>query len=74
MPPDFLEARSFASRRDFLSGLGGGFGLLALQALERNTVSGQDLLGVGEVDPLNPYLPRKPDFTPRAKSVIFQLW
>ena len=71
MPPDFLEARSFASRRDFLSGLGGGFGLLALQALERSTVSGQDLLGVGEVDPLNPYLPRKPDFTPRAKSVIF---
>lgn len=57
------------SRRRFLGTMGAGFGAFALQALagfeERGAVPGPAL------DPLNPFAPRPPQFTPRAKSVIF---
>ena len=48
------------SRRAFLEGLGGGFGMLACSALQANTR-----------DPLNPLAAKAPHFQPRAKSVIF---
>ncbi len=54
------------TRRDFLSRVGGGFGAVALEAL----LHGQ-ARGAVEIDPIQPQLPRKPQFTPKAKSVIF---
>jgi hypothetical protein len=54
------------SRRDFLSTLGGGFGAVALNALLQMESRAEI-----KIDPINPFLPRPPHFTPKAKSVIF---
>ena len=56
------------SRRDFLRGLGGGFGTLAFSAL---TQLDSRALGGINIDPINPFTPRLPNFAPKAKSVIF---
>src|SRR4051794_39714544 len=45
------------SRRHMLSSLGGGFGMLALRTL----------CGAAE----NPFAPKQPHFTPKAKRLIF---
>ncbi|HEV7401993.1 MAG TPA: DUF1501 domain-containing protein [Chthoniobacteraceae bacterium] len=58
--------RPHGSRRDFLSTLGGGFGAVALQALLQMESRAEI-----KIDPINPFLPRPPHFTPKAKSVIF---
>ena len=57
------------SRRSLLSGIGGGFGMLALNALMRLEAKAASWHPV--IDPVNPFLPRKPHFAPKAKSVIF---
>ena len=57
------------SRRDFLSRTGSGFGALALGALMR--MDARAAAPAVNIDPVNPYLPRKPHFAPKAKSVIF---
>ena len=56
------------SRRSFLHRLGGGFGGVVIQALlQQEARAGRKM----EIDPLNPFKPRVPDFQARAKSVIF---
>ena len=56
------------SRRSFLHRLGGGFGGVVMQALlQQEARAGRKV----EIDPLNPFKPRVPDFPARAKSVIF---
>jgi hypothetical protein len=59
------------SRRDFLVRTGAGLGALALGALMRTEALGADGLKSPVIDPLNPYAPRRPHFSPKAKSVIF---
>ena len=59
----------YYSRRDFLARCGGGFGALAFAALARGENALPSPLSL--IDPVRPYLPRKPHFRPRAKSVIF---
>src|SRR5476651_231409 len=54
-----------SSRREFLAGAGGGFGMLALASLLK-----QDSL-LAQSDPSNPLAPKVPHFAARAKSVIF---
>ena len=54
----------FHSRRDFLRLAGGGFGSLALAAMAAGEESARSLGA-------DPFLPRKPHFAPKAKSVIF---
>jgi len=67
-----FENRNLKGRRSFLGNLGMGFGLAACHSLAT-----QDLQADGpkkhlrSIDPLNPFAARAPDFTPRAKSVIF---
>src|SRR5574341_92427 len=56
----FFSAARPASRRDFLRRAGGGFGLLAPDALTHHATR-----------TTNPLAPRPPHFTPRARSVIF---
>jgi hypothetical protein len=56
-------------RRDFLQQTGAGFGALAWQALTASAAERSPTTGA--IDPLNPYAPRTPHLTPRAKSVIF---
>ncbi|MFM8323786.1 MAG: DUF1501 domain-containing protein [Pirellulaceae bacterium] len=59
-------------RRRFLASLGGGLGSLALHDLELRQAMAEDRQrGVADIDPLQPYVARKPHFAPRAKSVIF---
>jgi hypothetical protein len=56
----------FQSRREFLRLAGGGFGSIALAALEAD--------GKSETQPPDPrsaYLPKKPHFEAKAKAVIF---
>ncbi|MEI6537696.1 MAG: DUF1501 domain-containing protein [Verrucomicrobiaceae bacterium] len=60
---------SGCSRRDFLSRAGNGFGALALSALMR--MDARAAVPAVSIDPVNPFLPRKPHFAPKAKSVIF---
>ena len=59
------------TRRDFLMRGGAGFGALALTHL----LSGSSLLRAAADESggslINPLLPKKPHFAPRAKSVIF---
>jgi len=57
---------SLCSRRDFVGGIGAGFGALALGALMR-----KEARATPSIDPLNPYAARVPAFAPKAKSVIF---
>jgi len=62
----------FWSRRSFLSQVGGGFGALAFNVLQRMEASGAPLRTEPvAIDPINPYLPRPPQIAPKAKSVIF---
>ncbi|MHA3771286.1 DUF1501 domain-containing protein [Verrucomicrobiota bacterium sgz303538] len=58
------------SRRDFLGRVTGGFGALALGALASWEARGAQAPAV-EIDPINPFAPRRPHFAPKAKSVIF---
>ncbi len=53
-----------ASRRDFLSQAGNGFGALALSYLMSRDAQAQQ-------KPFNPLAPRAPHFKPKAKAVIF---
>ena len=55
-----------ASRRDFLRGLGGGFGSVALSAMAAE----QSAEAAVSADPL---APKPPHFPPKAKRVIL-LW
>src|SRR5687768_9721992 len=64
------DANPPSSRRAFLSVAGAGFGSLALDAMLRSEARAAERPAV-EVDPLRPFAPRPPHFTPRAKSVIF---
>ena len=68
--PMFRPA-SHGTRRDFLARTGAGFGALAMSAMMRS----ESPASVGRkrpiLDPLNPFLPRPPDFAPKAKAVIF---
>jgi hypothetical protein len=59
------------SRRRFLGQLGAGFGGLAFEALLRQELRAGAVSRRPVIDPLQPYAPRTPHFTPRAKSVIF---
>jgi len=68
--PYSMEYSPDYSRRSFLTKAGGGFGALALGALSQ-TSSKVGAAPAVEIDPINPYLPRKPAFAPKAKSVIF---
>ncbi len=58
------------SRRDFLARTGAGFGAIAFNALSLLNARGGPAKARA-IDPLNPFAPRPPDFTPKAKSVIF---
>jgi uncharacterized protein (DUF1501 family) len=55
---DFPQFKAIQSRRQLMRNLAGGFGSLALA----------DLIGA---DTAGPLAPKKPHFTPKAKSVIF---
>ncbi len=74
-----MESPIPSSRRKFLSSLGGGFGTVAFHALVHGlnrSVQGVESpnsssLRTRRIDPLNPNQVRHPDFTPKAKSVIF---
>jgi hypothetical protein len=65
------------TRRGFLGQLGAGFGTLAFEALLREEARAAkppataDLRQAVGIDPVRPFAPRTPHFTPRAKSVIF---
>jgi hypothetical protein len=59
------------SRRGFLGQLGAGFGALAFEALRRQELRAAVRRSPPVIDPLQPFAPRAPHFTPRAKSVIF---
>jgi hypothetical protein len=56
-----------ASRRDFLRGAGGGFGLLALTSILHE----QGLLADEPATDANPFAPKKPHFEAKAKRVLF---
>jgi hypothetical protein len=58
------------TRRDFLMRTGAGFGALAFNALSLMNAQG-GAVELRKIDPLNPFAPRRPDFAPRARSVIF---
>lgn len=49
--------------------MGAGFGALALGALPQ--LQARAAASAVQLDPLNPFTPRAPVFTPRAKSIIF---
>ncbi|MCU0709807.1 MAG: DUF1501 domain-containing protein [Pirellula sp.] len=67
-----LYSSAPSNRRNFVSSLGGGFGWLALQALEKRVHAEEKTRrAVADIDPLSPYAARRPHFAPRAKSVIF---
>ena len=67
-----FEHRYSMRRRRFLSNLGMGFGLAALQSLESScSWAKAPKKHVRSIDPLNPFAARTPDIAPRAKSVIF---
>lgn len=59
------------SRRDALSRIGAGFGTLAFNAITAEASRAETSHNKLTRDPLNPFVPRTPDFAPRAKSVIF---
>ncbi|MDX2035310.1 MAG: DUF1501 domain-containing protein [Isosphaeraceae bacterium] len=60
------------SRRAMFSGIGGGFGLLGLAGVfaQAGDIPAQDPRKEGGA-PADPFAPRAPHFTPRAKRVIF---
>lgn len=64
------QNRRFSSRRDFLTRISAGFGAVALAAMMRSEARGAEHRGI-EIDPIQPFLPRKPQRPAKAKSVIF---
>jgi hypothetical protein len=64
-----LHVPRFSSRREFLLKAGGGFGALALSYL----LDREGLLAATELTPAveNPLAPKPPQFTTRARAVIF---
>ena len=70
--PSPFDDRFAAGRRQFLGGLGIGFGLAAMESLEAERLQADEpKRRARSIDPLNPFAARAPDFAPRAKSVIF---
>jgi hypothetical protein len=59
------------TRRDALARLGGGLGVLACATLDKQSKANEATSRRRDPDPLRPFLPRKPDFVPHARSVIF---
>lgn len=59
------------SRRNALGQLGAGFGTLAFNAMAAQGSGTDPSHTKTPLEPLNPFAPRRPDFAPRAKSVIF---
>ncbi|RYD33209.1 MAG: hypothetical protein EOP86_13905, partial [Verrucomicrobiaceae bacterium] len=57
-----ISSPSTFSRRRFLQRLGGGFGAVALEGMLRQEARAMSRTAV---DPLAPFAPRMPDFTPR---------
>ncbi len=57
----------YGSRREFLSKVGGGFGLVALAGLLQQ----EKLLGQDALDPRQPLAPRAGHHPAQAKSVIW---
>lgn len=57
------------SRRDIVHGLGGTFGMLALEALMRTKAYADG--GPVKIDPVRPQQPRPSPYKPKAKAVIF---
>jgi hypothetical protein len=66
-----IYSASGDSRRRFLRQLGGGFGVLALEAMMRQELRAASPSPGRATNPLEPLAARAPHFTPRAKSVIF---
>src|SRR6185295_1827130 len=60
----------YASRREFLTRVGGGFGSLALSWMLAEQAQAAFTQTV-RIDPVQPLSSRRPHFTPRAKNVIF---
>jgi len=60
-----LQQQSQLARRDFLLNSAFGFGAIALGDLLSQDAS------AANIRPANPLAPRKPDFVPKAKNVIF---
>jgi len=63
-----------ASRRQFISRLGGGFGALALEAMLRRDLLASPAPAADfqrPIDPVHPMQPGPTHFAPKAKSVIF---
>ena len=61
-----------SGRRQFLNGLGMGFGLAAMASMDSSgLIADEPLRRMRSIDPMNPFAARPPDFAPRAKSVIF---
>ena len=56
------------SRRNVLKSAGAGFGYLALAGLLGTTTT---KLLAGDAKPINPLAPKRPNFKPRAKRIIF---
>ena len=63
---DYRQFRSIQSRREFLKGVAGGIGTVALSDL----LTG-DSLTAASVDGVNPLAPKDPHFSPKAKHVIY---
>jgi hypothetical protein len=61
-----FQSHSHISRRTVLRSAGAGFGYLALAGL-----LGKQSLLAAPAAPINPLLPKKPHFTPKAKKIIF---
>jgi len=58
---DLHDFKMLQRRREFLKGVAGGIGMIALA----------DLLHAGSAAPVNPLAPKQPHFPAKAKSVIF---
>ncbi|MBA3314434.1 MAG: DUF1501 domain-containing protein [Planctomycetota bacterium] len=64
------DLSEYASRRAFLARSGAGFGAVALHAMRQSEAQASGA-NPAAFDPLRPFAPRPPHFTPRARSVIF---
>ncbi|TWT43332.1 DUF1501 domain-containing protein [Botrimarina hoheduenensis] len=65
------ESRSLATRRHFLKQGVAGLGACWLAAEGLSLPAAASSAGAIQVDPTNPWAPRAPHFSPRAKRVIF---
>jgi Protein of unknown function (DUF1501) len=66
MIPESDSTTSLRTRRDFLRRAAHGFGALAFATMLADEATAAPFKGV-----VNPFLPKKPHFEPKAKSVIF---